>query len=48
MPEQQRQGPQFQRSRDSHELKEKAILGDETSAISPEINPATATGFLDD
>lgn len=30
------------------ELKEKAIFGDETSAISDEINPATATGFLSD
>lgn len=30
------------------ELKEKAIFGDETSAIADEINPATATGFLSD
>lgn len=50
MPEQgtQRRQPSFQRTRDSHELKEKAIFGDKTSAISDEMNPANASGFLDE
>ncbi len=51
MPErqqgQQRQ-PQYIPTLNGDELKEKAIFGDETSAVSPEINPATATGFLND
>jgi len=46
--EQQRQGPQFMRSRDPHELKEKAIFGDKSSITGEEINPANASGFLND
>jgi len=53
MPEEQQEeenlghNPRYVRSRDEQELKERAIFGDQTTAIYDEMNSASASGFLD-
>lgn len=52
MPEEEQEedlgyNPRYVRSRDEQELKERAIFGDQTTAIYDEMNSASASGFLD-